>query len=62
MKIYICDDSKMDLLRLRHYLEKYAQSEKIDIEVEDFLAAADMLSAHAKAKEKPVLPHFWISI
>ena len=55
MKIYICDDSKMDLLRLRHYLEKYAQSEKIDIEVEDFLAAADMLSAHAKAKEKPVL-------
>lgn len=55
MKIYICDDSKMDLARLHHYLKKYAQSEKIDIEVEEFLSAADMLSAHAKAKEKPVL-------
>lgn len=55
MKIYLCDDSKMDLARLCHYLEKYMQSEKIDIEVEQFLTAADMLMAHEKAKEKPVL-------
>ena len=55
MKIYICDDSKMDLAILYHYLEKYARSEKIDIEVEEYLSATDMLSAHESAKEKPVL-------
>lgn len=55
MKIYICDDSKMDTARLRHYLEKYARSEKIEVEVEEYHSAADMLSAHEAAKEKPVL-------
>lgn len=55
MKIYICDDSKSDLLRLQHYLKKYAQEENLEIEMEGFMTAKDMFLAHNAAKEKPVL-------
>ncbi|MBQ2935220.1 MAG: response regulator transcription factor [Lachnospiraceae bacterium] len=55
MKIYICDDSQSDLLRLQHYLKKYAQEENLEIEIEEFLTARDMFLAHNAAKEKPVL-------
>ncbi|MBQ9926976.1 MAG: response regulator transcription factor [Lachnospiraceae bacterium] len=55
MKIYICDDSSSDLLRLQHYLKKYAQEENLMIEVEEFLSAKEMLLAHNAAKEKPTL-------
>ena len=55
MKVYICDDSKSDLLRLRHYLKKYAQNENINIEIEGFESAKELFSAHNAAKEKPVL-------
>ena len=55
MKIYICDDSKSDLLRLHHYLEKYAKEQEISMDVEEFQSARDMLLAHKKAAEKPVL-------
>lgn len=55
MKIYICDDSRSDLLRLQHYLKKYAQEEKLEIEVEEFLTPRDMFLAHNAAKEQPVL-------
>lgn len=55
MKVYICDDSKSDLLRLKHYLKKYAQNENIEIEIEEFESAREMFLAHNAAKEKPVL-------
>lgn len=55
MKVYICDDSKSDVLRLRRYLLKYAQNENIDMEIEAFESAGEMFAAHREAKEKPVL-------
>lgn len=55
MKVYICDDSKSDLLRLQHYLKKYAQNENINIEVEEFESARELFLAHNATKEKPVL-------
>ncbi|MBP3603328.1 MAG: response regulator transcription factor [Lachnospiraceae bacterium] len=55
MKVYICDDSKSDLLRLQRYIQKYAQEENLQIETEEFTTAKEMLMAHNAAKEKPVL-------
>lgn len=55
MKVYICDDSKSDLMRMQHYLNKYAQAENIDMEVEEFMSARELILAHNEAKEKPVL-------
>ena len=55
MKVYICDDSQSDLLRLKHYLNKYAENENIDIQVEEFESAKELFKAHNAAKEKPVL-------
>ena len=55
MKVYICDDSKSDLLRLKHYLEKYAQNENIPMEIEAFETAKELFAAHNAAEEKPVL-------
>ena len=54
MKVYICDDSKSDLLRLKHYLEKYAQNENIPMEIEAFETAKELFAAHNAAEEKPV--------
>lgn len=55
MKVYICDDSRSDLLRLQHYIKKYAEKENLQMEIEEFLSAKDMLLAHKAAKEKPEL-------
>lgn len=55
MKVFICDDSKSDLLRLKHYIQKYAEDENLEIEVEEFLSAGDLFVAHNKAKDKLIL-------
>lgn len=55
MKVYVCDDSESDLMRLRRYLKKYAGEENLEMEVEEFLSAEEMFRAHDGAKEKPAL-------
>lgn len=55
MKVYVCDDSESDLLRLRRYLKKYAQEENLEMEIEEFFSAEEMFQAHDAAKEKPAL-------
>ena len=42
MKVYICDDSKSDLLRLQRYIQKYAQEENLQIETEEFTTAKEI--------------------
>ncbi len=55
MKIYVCDDSMSDLLKLKHYIAKYAQEQGINLEVREFESAGELLRALDSAQEQPVL-------
>lgn len=60
MKIYICDDSKTDLIKIVHYMKKYLQENKvkekhIDFQIETFQSALELMKEFDSTDEKPVL-------
>lgn len=55
MTIYICDDSRSDLLRLHHHLQEYLSHLDQAITVEAFLSGEQLLRRYEEAVEKPSL-------
>ena len=55
MTIYICDDSRSDLLRLHHHLQEYLSHLDQEITVEAFLSGEQLLRRYEEAVEKPSL-------
>ena len=55
MTIYICDDSRSDLLRLNHHLQEYLSHLDRKITVEAFLSGEQLLRRYEEAIEKPSL-------
>ena len=55
MTIYICDDSRSDLLRLRHHLQEYLSHLDRKIMIEAFLSGKELLQRYDEAIEKPSL-------
>lgn len=55
MTIYICDDSRSDLLRLNHHLQKYLSHLDQQITVETFLSGERLLQRYEEAADKPSL-------
>lgn len=65
MTIYICDDSKSDLLRLNHHLQEYLSHQDQKITIESFQSGEELLRRYEETMEKPWRSHhlsFWISI
>ena len=55
MTIYICDDSRSDLLRLHHHLQEYLSHLDQKITVEAFQSGEQLLRRYEEAVEKPSL-------
>ena len=55
MTIYICDDSRSDLLRLHHHLQEYLSHLDQEITVEAFQSGEQLLRRYEEAAEKPSL-------
>lgn len=55
MLIYLCDDSVIDILRIKHYLDIYARQMKLDFEITSFSSSAELLAAFRQATQKPEL-------
>lgn len=55
MLIYLCDDSESDTLRLKHYLKKYAEQQKLNFELLSFSSGEELLSVFQQADQKPEL-------
>lgn len=55
MLIYLCDDSESDILRLKHYLNRYAKQRQMNFELESFSSGEALLDAFARAVLKPEL-------
>lgn len=55
MTIYICDDSRSDLLRLNHHLQEYLSHLDQEITVEAFPSGEQLLRRYEEAVEKPSL-------
>lgn len=55
MLIYLCDDSISDILRLRHYLNTYAQKMKLTFDPVSFSSSEELLDAFKSAHHKPEL-------
>ena len=55
MLIYLCDDSESDILRLKHYLNSYAEKRKLDFELTVFSSGEELLDAFSQALKKPEL-------
>ena len=55
MLIYLCDDSESELLRLKHYLNKYAEQLKLNFELFSFSSGEELLAAFQQADTKPEL-------
>lgn len=55
MTIYICDDSKSDLLRLHHHLQEYLSHLDQQITVEAFQTGKQLLRQYEETVEKPSL-------
>lgn len=55
MLIYLCDDSESDILRLRHYLDKYAEQMELNFELVSFSSSKELLAAFEQASQKPKL-------
>ena len=55
MIIYICDDSRADLIRLSHYLSKAVSHLNTEVTVQSFTSGQDLLKAFMCAAEKPAL-------
>ena len=55
MTIYICDDSKSDLLRLNYHLQEYLSHLDQKIMIESFQSGEKLLRRYEEAIEKPSL-------
>ena len=55
MTIYICDDSKSDLLRLNHHLQEYLSHQDQKITIESFQSGEELLRRYEETMEKPSL-------
>lgn len=55
MLIYLCDDSEIDILRLKHYLDTYAGQMKLDFELASFYSSEKLLASFNQAIQKPEL-------
>ena len=55
MIIYICDDSKSDLLRLNHHLQEYLSHLDQKIVIESFQSGKELLRRYEETIEKPSL-------
>lgn len=55
MLIYLCDDSISDILRLRHYLNTYAEKMKLTFEHNSFSSSEELLDAFRNTRQKPEL-------
>lgn len=55
MLIYLCDDSESDMLRLKHYLDKYAEQTKLHFELVSFSCAEELLAAFKQTSGQPEL-------
>lgn len=55
MLIYLCDDSRSDLLRLRHFLDTYAGKMNLTFESVSFSSGEDLLDAFRQSRQKPDL-------
>ncbi len=53
MTIYICDDSKSDLLRLNHHLQEYLSHQDQKITIESFQSGEELLRRYEETMEKP---------
>lgn len=55
MLIYLCDDSVSDILRLKHYLNTYAEKMKLFFEYASFSSSEELLDAFRNVHQKPEL-------
>lgn len=55
MLIYLCDDSKSDILRLKHYLNGYAKQRQMNFELISFSSGEELLAVFTQAVSKPEL-------
>lgn len=55
MLIYLCDDSRSDILRLQHYLDTYAGQMKLMFELVSFYSGEELLCAFRQSRRKPEL-------
>ena len=55
MLIYLCDDSKSDILRLKHYLDTYTGRMKLAFDPVSFSSGEELLSAFTQTRQKPEL-------
>lgn len=55
MLMYLCDDSESDTLRLKHYLNKYAEEKNLHFKLISFSSAEAMLASYRQAKQTPTL-------
>lgn len=55
MLIYLCDDSESDTLRLKHYLNIYAEQMKLCFEIVSFSSGNKLLTVFKQSKQKPEL-------
>lgn len=55
MLIYLCDDSESDTLRLKHYLNIYAEQMKLCFEIISFSSGDKLLTVFKQSKQKPEL-------
>ncbi len=55
MKIYLVDDSKVDLVRLERYVKQFAAESGMPVEIIGFLNPDAFLESYEKDEEKPYL-------
>ena len=55
MEIYICDDSRPDLMRLAHHLKEYILNLDMHVEIRSFSSGESILAAYKRALVKPSL-------
>lgn len=55
MLIYLCDDSRSDILRLKHYLDTYAGKMNLTFEPVSFSSSEELLDAFQQNRQKPDL-------
>ncbi len=55
MKVFLVDDSKIDLVKLQHFIEQYASELGIEMETSLFSTVDEFLEAYAAEEKKPYL-------
>ena len=55
MHIYICDDSRTDLFRLKHFLNKYLSESGLKADIHEFTSGEELIQTYSRALHKPIL-------